>query len=129
MSILGVVPVLLLRLLANEPSLFIKNLFILNGIRIFLLIFRTLFFVLYEELLFRGLLWMYLEKLKLSDLKILFVQALLFWIVHLNQMSSASFWVLLPLLGLWLGFLVLRSKSLIPSISTHFVYNFIVYLI
>jgi membrane protease YdiL (CAAX protease family) len=64
----------------------------------------------------------------LSGLKILFVQALLFWIVHLNSTSRTFFWVLLPLLGLWLGFLVLRSKSLIPSISTHFVYNFIVYL-
>jgi membrane protease YdiL (CAAX protease family) len=128
MSMLGVAPVLLLRLLANEPSLFIKNLFLLNGITIFGQIFITLHSVIYEELLFRGLLWMYLEKLKLSGLKILFVQALLFWIVHLNSTSRAFFWVLLPLLGLWFGFLVLRSKSLIPSISTHFVYNFIVYL-
>jgi membrane protease YdiL (CAAX protease family) len=83
----------------------------------------------YEELLFRGLLWMFLEKLKLSGLKILFIQALLFWIVHLNTTSRAPFWVLLPPFGLWLGFLVLRSKSLIPSISTHFVYNLIAYLI
>jgi membrane protease YdiL (CAAX protease family) len=125
---LGVAPVLLLRLLASEPSPFIKNLFLLNGITIFGQIFITLHSVIYEELLFRGLLWMYLENLKLSGLKILFVQALLFWIVHLNSTSRTFFWVLLPLLGLWLGFLVLRSKSLIPSISTHFVYNFIVYL-
>ena len=129
LTALGIMPVLLFRLLANEPSLFIKNFFALDGVNLFVLIFRTLHAVIYEEVLFRGLLWMFLEKLKLSGMKILLIQGFLYWIVHFNWMPRASFWVLLPILSLWLGFLVLKSKSLVPSISAHFIWNLILYLI
>lgn len=129
LSMLGIAPVLLLRLLASEPSLFLKNLFMLSGVHILGLIFKALHGVIFEEVLFRGLLWMFLEKLRLSSIKVLIIQAFLFWIVHVNSVSWISFWVFLPVMSLWLGFLTLRSKSLLPSIVTHFVYNLIAYLI
>lgn len=80
--------------------------------------------VVYEEVLFRGTLWMFLSHLKLSERKILFVQAFLFWISHYYYYPKLYlFWIAIPIIGLILGIMVSRSKSLTPSTISHFVIN------
>jgi membrane protease YdiL (CAAX protease family) len=122
-TILGILPVLLIRLPVDNLSEHINE-FVKFRLDWLLWIFiGGLWGVLYEEILFRGVLWMILRDRGYSETKILVVQAALFWLAHLNLISRSSFWVILPLFSLWLGFLVLRSKSLTPSTWVHFIYN------
>lgn len=77
-----------------------------------------------EEALFRGMLWMFLKNLKLTERKILFIQALLFWISHYYYYSKLYiFWVAFPIISFLFGMMVIRSKSLTPSTISHFVIN------
>src|SRR5258708_7081660 len=41
----------------------------------------------YEEVIFRGLLWTFLKNLKWTEPRIFFFQAFLFWISHLDRLS------------------------------------------
>lgn len=87
-----------------------------------------LFGVVFEEFLFRGLLWKCLRNLGMEEYKIVVTQAILFWLAHYNLLlaGSLSFWTTIPLLGIVLGILVFRSKSLTSSIVAHFLYNLFV---
>jgi hypothetical protein len=79
----------------------------------------------FEELFFRGFVWMLFSHLKISAPKIIIFQALLFWIAHLNYIftSPFTFWLFAPIVGLLLGIIVWRSKSLVPSSLVHIVLN------
>ena len=79
----------------------------------------------YEEAIYRGMLYMFLKDLGLSESKVLYVQAFIFWIKHINYLFAAplSFWLFIPILGLTLGHITFRSKSLTPSIFAHVLYN------
>jgi membrane protease YdiL (CAAX protease family) len=82
--------------------------------------------VVFEEVLFRGVLWAFLESLGLSNKVIVFLQAFLFWVSHHKYMALDNpylFWFAVPLNALLLGVIVWRSKSLTPSIICHFLYN------
>ena len=82
----------------------------------------------FEEVIFRGALWVYLRSLGLSERTTFFVQAFLFWIAHhryLLQNQQYVFWVSVPCIATLLGLLAWRSKSLTPSIIGHFLFNFI----
>lgn len=85
-------------------------------------------FVLMEEIIFRGLLWRFLTNLSLSASKILALQAFLFWFSHVNNMIAdpVFFWLLVPLIGLILGLIVWRSKSLTVSFVAHILLNFFI---
>ena len=78
-----------------------------------------------EEVIFRGLLWMDLEALGWHHLRIVIVQALLFWILHMKYVLSdpVLFWLQLPLSGVFYGFLVWRYKSISPSSIAHILFN------
>jgi membrane protease YdiL (CAAX protease family) len=77
-----------------------------------------------EEFLFRGMLWDFLRNRKLSDRKILIVQALLFWFSHHRYLNRPfTFWVAAPIVGLALGYVILRSKSIGQSTISHLLYN------
>jgi membrane protease YdiL (CAAX protease family) len=86
--------------------------------------------VVYEELIFRGLLWMFLKKMHLSERKVFYVQSFLFWIAHINYIENPfSFWLYVPMMSLILGILVWRSQSIFKSTIVHYVFNLFFYLI
>ena len=80
--------------------------------------------VISEEPVFRGFLWGVLRKQNWSDSKILLFQAFLFWISHGYDLNTPfSFWVVVPLFSLLLGYLALKSKSVIPPMIAHGIFN------
>lgn len=74
-----------------------------------------------EEPLFRGFLWGYLRQLGWQDRWIWLVQAALFVVGHLYHLgrSDVSFWVIVPLGGLVLGWIAWRSRSVGASMTVH----------
>lgn len=77
-----------------------------------------------EEPIYRGFLWGTLRNLKWQENRILVFQGILFWISHLSYLNKPiAFWVVLPIVSLLLGFLVKKSRSIIPSIIFHAIYN------
>ena len=74
---------------------------------------------------YRGMLYMFLIDLGLTKSKAFYVQALLFWIKHMNHLLGAPvfFWIILPILSLTFGYIAFRTKSLTPSTLTHILYN------
>ena len=68
---------------------------------------------------------MFLKDLGLSDSKAIFLQAFIFGAKHINYLFSSpfSFWLAIPLLGLILGIIVFRTKSLTVSTFVHLLYN------
>jgi Type II CAAX prenyl endopeptidase Rce1-like len=83
-----------------------------------------------EEVTFRSLLWMFLVKSNQSVVRIILLQAILFWIAHLEYISlPITFWFWTPWVSIWLGIIVWRSKSIAPSTLTHFIFNLLIALI
>jgi membrane protease YdiL (CAAX protease family) len=91
----------------------------------------NIFTVIFEEFLFRGLLWDHLSARSLQSGKVIAIQALLFWLAHLPSVIDKwfFFWVTLPFVSVMLGILIYRSKSLTVTIITHSLYNFAVGLL
>jgi membrane protease YdiL (CAAX protease family) len=81
--------------------------------------------VVFEEVIFRGLLWGYLESKAWDTVVILFFQAVLFWVPHVIYYSSfpITFWVVAPIMGLLLGVIAWRSHSVTACIIMHAIYN------
>ena len=72
-----------------------------------------------EELLFRGFLQQFLEKYWNDITKAVLVTSLFFAFIHMN-----SYWFIqIYFLGIFLGFLSWKSKSIIPSLILHSVNN------
>ncbi len=87
-------------------------------------------YVIFEEVVYRGLLWMFLSRTGLKGYQIIVTQAIFFWLSHLYYFSNpVGFWVILPFVSIMLGIIVLRSKKILPSIIGHFLYNLLVALI
>lgn len=118
--IIGIIPELFVKLLFSDLY---QNYIFFSGLSIGAIIAInsiTLWNVMFEELLFRSILWKILNDLKFSGTKIILIQAFLFWLVHFR---FTAFGLAALVFGIWAGFLTLRSKSLTPSIATHFVHN------
>jgi membrane protease YdiL (CAAX protease family) len=81
----------------------------------------------FEEAMFRGLLFMFLKDLGLSESKFLYIQAFLYWISHIDYFFQAPiwFWIFLPAMGLTLGYIVLRTKSIGLSAVAHVLINIV----
>ena len=75
----------------------------------------------WEEVAFRGLIQTQLQR-AVGAREAIVLSALLFAVIHLSFFSG----VYLFLLGLVLGYLCHRSRSLIPGMVLHFVHNLIV---
>ncbi len=86
------------------------------------------YFVIFEELVFRGLLWRWLSDLRLSVVGVVLLQALLFWIAHFNMAATdpITFWILVPWAGVVLGAVIARSKSIAITSGLHFTYNLLI---
>jgi len=74
-----------------------------------------------EEPFFRGLLWGALRKAGWKDWWVWLLQAGLFWLGHLYYFGKYpwSFWVIVPMSGLVLGWLAWRSRSIATSMCAH----------
>jgi membrane protease YdiL (CAAX protease family) len=94
-------------------SSFLKNLYIEMGSSVII-----------EEPIFRGFLWGTLRKLSWPESIIFLLQAFLFWISHIYYLRHPfTFWIAAPILSLLLGYLALKTKSIIPPMITHVIYN------
>lgn len=78
-----------------------------------------------EEPLFRGFLWGYLRKLKWNETWIWLTQAGLFTLAHIYYINAypISFWVIIPIFSLMLGWLVWRSRTIASSMAAHGMMN------
>lgn len=77
-----------------------------------------------EELIYRGFLWGYLKRIGLEDKWVLFITSGLFLVGHKNFLNSGWVGLLLALpFALFLGLLVWRSRSLVPSLLSHATFN------
>lgn len=80
--------------------------------------------VILEEPLFRGFLWGYLRSLEWNENTIWFAVSGLFWVSHLHIFTNLySMFVITPIISLAYGYLVVRSRSIAPSMVAHAVYN------
>jgi membrane protease YdiL (CAAX protease family) len=78
--------------------------------------------VLAEEVMYRGLPWLFLRRFGVPVAFAL--QAVAFWLSHLNDLGQpAVFWFWVPWGAIWLGLIVTRSKSLAAGTVAHFVFN------
>lgn len=83
--------------------------------------------IIFEEVLFRGALWACVRSLGLSEQAAFYTQAVFFWISHHGFLLFPNpylFWVSVPILAILLGLMTWRSKSLVPSTISHFLFNF-----
>ncbi|MBV6449842.1 MAG: hypothetical protein MHPDNHAH_00555 [Anaerolineales bacterium] len=79
----------------------------------------------YEEAVYRGILYMFLTDLGVSKSKAFYIQAFAFWIVHMGNLfvSPSYFWLILPIHSLIYGYIAMRTKSLTSSAIAHLLYN------
>jgi len=88
---------------------------------------RDILGIVFEEILFRGVLWMLLIDLKLSPRTVVIIQALFFWTAHYQLLFKGSyytFWVTLPIISLTYGIIVNKSKSISVTSLCHWINNF-----
>lgn len=77
-----------------------------------------------EEILVRGFLWGYLKRMSISDNRIFWIQAAVFWLFHVGKVFTPfTFFITIPLFTILYSLLTLRSKQLFPSIISHLLVN------
>jgi membrane protease YdiL (CAAX protease family) len=78
-----------------------------------------------EEPLFRGFLWGFLKKLKWREVWIWLFQAGLFTFSHIYYVNTypISFWIIVPVCSLVLGWLAWRSRTITSSMVAHGMMN------
>lgn len=84
------------------------------------LLYQLSFVALFEETLFRGILWRHLQIFGWNENKIFWVQAIYFWLTHLWRIGTPlTFFVTIPITTLTFSLLAKRSGQLLPSIIFH----------
>jgi membrane protease YdiL (CAAX protease family) len=77
-----------------------------------------------EEPIFRGFLWGFLRDKGWKEKWVLLFSTLLFWISHFSYFGRPyTFWFILPIMGLVLGCLAWKSRSIATSMTAHTIYN------
>lgn len=81
--------------------------------------------VVVEEMLFRGFLWGYLEKMRWSENRIAWCQGVLFWVLHSSRILIApvTFLIGIPLLTFASTKLLIKSRQTYPPILSHALIN------
>ena len=102
-----------------------------GDVEILAVLFKANFtLVIFEEVIFRGILWRYLENSGLKKYQVVFTQAFFFWAVHFYYYPHLLFfWIFLPFISILLGVIVYKSKSIFPSFVLHYLYNFFAVLL
>ncbi|MGC9394823.1 MAG: CPBP family glutamic-type intramembrane protease [Anaerolineae bacterium] len=78
-----------------------------------------------EEPLFRGFLWGHLRKTGWNEWGICLFQALLFALGHIYYLPQLpiSFWITVPVGGLFFGLLAWKSRTIASSMAAHGLFN------
>jgi membrane protease YdiL (CAAX protease family) len=85
--------------------------------------------VVIEEFIFRGALYWILQRKTSNPVIIILVSATTFWLSHLHHLATpVSFFIWTPMISIWLGLIVWRTKSLTLSSIFHFVFNLLIFL-
>jgi hypothetical protein len=88
--------------------------------------------IVFEELLFRGMLWSYLRGRGINQFGVFIIQTVLFWISHHRYLllhNPYAFWISVPFESILFGVIVWRSKSVTPSTIAHFLVDFTAMLV
>lgn len=94
------------------------------------LLYNFSFVVLFEEILFRGILWRHLRALGWIENKIFWGQAIIFWLLHLWQLGTPlTFFISVPIATFTFSLLARRSGQLLPSIIFHALSNTFILLL
>lgn len=78
----------------------------------------------FEEIICRGIILEQLRK-KCNVLKAVIISALCFTVIHLNIEQGVNAF----LIGLILGWLYIKTESILPGVLLHFLNNFLIYLL
>ena len=114
----------LVYLTASEDLIWFSNIFVLLISVPLVFVDQFSHAVMLEEPLYRGFFWGYLRSIGWKDKKIWIAVSGLFWISHLSTITNLySLLVITPIISLLLGYFVLRSRSILPSMVAHAVYN------
>ena len=78
-----------------------------------------------EEIVFRGILFGWCKERNIKIWKYQIIQVLLFTISHIYYLkyNPMAFWISVPLIGLILGFVIIKTKNVAYSIITHGIVN------
>jgi membrane protease YdiL (CAAX protease family) len=109
------------------PALY-SNIYIQQGdLGIYLIrriLYNLSFVSLFEELIFRGLLWEYLRRSGMRENLVFWVQATIFWLLHIWRIGNPFyFFITLPIVTLMNSLLTRYSKQVAPSIFAHTITN------
>lgn len=84
------------------------------------LIFQLSFVAPFEEIVMRCVLWGQLRKWNITDNRIIWIQGILFWLLHFWEIGTPiTFLLSLPTFILIYSLLVKYSKQIFPSIISH----------
>jgi len=109
-----------------QPGVFL-GMQITPSLGIFLIrdIINNLSFIsLYEEILFRGILWGYLRRKDWNENKIFIGQGALFWLIHFWRIGTPiTFFITIPISTLINSLLARNSNQILPSVIAHTIMN------
>jgi membrane protease YdiL (CAAX protease family) len=85
--------------------------------------------VILEEPIFRGFLFGYLTEKKVKPYLVIIITGFLFWISHIASYEKVTFFfIYLPVVSLFLGVITYKSKSILPAIICHGLWNASIYI-
>jgi len=106
-----------------ELQMFDKTNLIIRNIDIILSIFYIPIAIIYEEILFRGVIYGFLKKyLKFNTLISLFITSILFSFMHSNSINIIDV-LNIFILGMFLNYVYIKKENILYPIMIHFVYN------
>lgn len=86
------------------------------------IIYQLSYVTIFEEVIFRGLIWGFLIQAGWSDNKVFWVQAILFWMLHITK-TPLTFIITIPLITILFSALAKYSKQVFPGIIAHTILN------
>ncbi|SDC71450.1 CPBP family intramembrane glutamic endopeptidase [Geotoga petraea] len=106
-----------------EMQIFDKTNIIIKNIDIILSIIYIPIAIIYEEILFRGVIYGFLKKyLKFNTLISIFITSILFSFMHSNSINIIDF-LNIFILGMFLNYIYIKKENILYPIMIHFVYN------
>jgi membrane protease YdiL (CAAX protease family) len=87
------------------------------------------FGIIFEEFIFRGFLWGYLIRFGMTEWKLIVLQGIAFWFIHLGSITNPSaFFIVIPISTVLFSYLRKSSNSLFPPIIAHLLLNTLIVL-
>jgi membrane protease YdiL (CAAX protease family) len=98
-----------------------------HDVKVVSVLFKANFtWAIFEEIIFRGILWRYLKNKGLKEYQVVFTQAFFFWLVHFYYYPHLIFfWIFVPVASVLFGVITYKSRSLLPSFIVHYFFNFV----